>query len=173
MALIKSIKGISPTIHTSTWIADNATVTGDVHLGDQSSVWFQAVIRGDVNKIRIGNNVNIQDAAIVHGSRGGQDTEIYDNVSIGHRALIHGCTISSWVLIGMGAIIMDNVFIEENVIVGAGAVVTQGKRLESGWIYAGTPAKKLKFIGNEKALAYVKDNVDAYVYLSRKYKNNE
>lgn len=172
MPLIREIKGIYPTIHPECWVADNATITGDVHLGDESSVWYQAVIRGDVNKIRIGNQVNIQDAAIVHGSRGGQDTILKDHVSIGHRALIHGCTINSWVLVGMGAIIMDDVLVNSHVIIGAGSVVTQGKELESGWIYTGTPAKKLKPISIEDAHAFVKDNVDAYVSLSRKYMNS-
>lgn len=169
MGLIKSIKGHSPTLPDTCWVAENATITGNVIMGEESSVWFQAVIRGDVNQIRIGDRVNIQDASIVHGSRGGQDTIIENDVSIGHRAMIHGCTIKPWVLVGMGAIVMDDVLVNSHVIIGAGSVVTQGKTLESGWIYAGAPAKKLKPISIEEAEAFVKDNVDAYVYLSRKY----
>lgn len=167
--MIKEIHGIVPTISSSCWVAENATLTGDIHIGDESSIWYQAVIRGDVNKIRLGNRVNIQDAAIVHGSRGGQDTILMDNVSVGHRAIIHGCTIEPCVLVGMGAIVMDDVLVQSHVIIGAGSVVTQGKVLESGWIYAGTPAKKLKPISIEEAKAFVMDNVDAYVSLSRKY----
>lgn len=167
--MILPIHSIHPTLSPTTWVAQNATLTGDVTMGEESSVWFQAIIRGDVNKIRIGNRVNIQDACIVHGSRGGQDTIIGDDVSVGHRAVIHGCTIDPIVLIGMGAIIMDDVHIPSHVIIGAGSVVTQGKQLESGWIYAGAPARKLKPISIEKAEHIVLDNVNAYVSLSRKY----
>lgn len=138
------VNGTTPKVDDTCWIAANATIIGDVEIGKESSIWFQSVIRGDVNKIRIGNRVNIQDAAIVHGSTGKQDTLIGDNVSVGHRAIIHGCTIHNNVLIGMGAIILDGAIVESNVIVGAGAVVTVGARLESGYLYAGVPAKKIK-----------------------------
>jgi len=169
MAIIP-VKEITPSIHESVWVADNATVTGDVEIGEESSVWFQVVIRGDVNKIKIGNRVNIQDASIIHGSTGGQDTLIGNNVSIGHRAIIHGCTLEDNVLIGMGAIVLDNVVVESNVIVAAGAVVTGGTRLESGYIYAGIPAKKIKPIEPEKADYYIKGTAAGYVEYSKYYK---
>ena len=143
MAIIP-VNGITPKISKTCWVAENATVTGDVKIGEESSIWFQTVIRGDVNKIKIGNRVNIQDASIVHGTTGGRDTIIGNDVSIGHRAIIHGCTLEDNVLIGMGAIILDNVVVQSNVIVGAGAVVTGGSILESGFLYAGIPAKKIK-----------------------------
>ena len=136
MAIIP-VNGKSPVIPGSCWVADNATVTGDVEFGEQCSVWFQVVIRGDVNKIRIGNKVNIQDASIIHGTNGRGDTIIGNNVSIGHRAIIHGCEIKDNVLIGMGAIILDDAVIGSNVLVAAGAVVTSGMILESGFLYGG------------------------------------
>lgn len=169
MAIIREIKGHFPSISDTCWVADNATITGNTSIGEASSIWYNSVIRGDVNIIKIGNQVNIQDGSIIHGSRGGQDTEIHDQVSIGHRAIIHGCTIKSKVLVGMGAIIMDNVLVNSHVIIGAGSLVTQGKELESGWIYAGSPAKKLKPISIEEAEAFIMDNVNAYVDLSRRY----
>ncbi|HEX9980468.1 MAG TPA: gamma carbonic anhydrase family protein [Flavobacterium sp.] len=144
--IIKAINGKSPHIPDDCYIADNATVVGDVTLGSLCSVWFNAVIRGDVHYIRIGNAVNIQDGAIIHCTYQKHPTSIGDNVSIGHNAIIHGCTIHSNVLIGMGAIVMDNCIIESNSIIAAGAVVTQNTRVESGSIYAGIPAKKVKDI---------------------------
>jgi carbonic anhydrase/acetyltransferase-like protein (isoleucine patch superfamily) len=169
MAII-SVKGITPKINNNTWVADNATVTGDVEIGSESSIWFQSVIRGDVNKIRIGNRVNIQDAAIVHGSTGKQDTIIGDDVSVGHRAIIHGCTIQNKVLIGMGAIILDGVVVESNVIVGAGAVVTVGAILESGYLYAGVPAKKIKPLEKGKHDFFIEATAAGYVENKNLYK---
>ena len=166
---IISINGKYPKIDNTCWVAENATITGDIEIGQESSIWFQSVIRGDVNKIRIGNRVNIQDAAIIHGSTGKQDTVIGDDVSIGHRAIIHGCTIHSNVLIGMGAIILDGAIIESNVIVGAGAVVTVGAHLESGYLYAGVPAKKIKPLEEGKHDFFIKATAAGYVENQKLY----
>jgi carbonic anhydrase/acetyltransferase-like protein (isoleucine patch superfamily) len=144
MALIKSIKGIYPTFGNDCYLSENATIIGDVTMGDQCSVWFQAVVRGDVHYIKIGNKVNIQDGAVIHATYQKSPTTIGNNVSIGHRAIVHGCTIHDNVLVGMGAIVMDNVVVEENVLIAAGAVVLENTRLESGFVYAGIPAKKVK-----------------------------
>jgi gamma-carbonic anhydrase len=146
MALIKSVNGISPRMGNDCFLADNATITGDVVMGDNCSVWFNAVIRGDVHTIRIGNNVNIQDGAIVHCTYQKAPVNIGNNVSIAHNAIIHGCTIRDNVLIGMGAIIMDGAIINSNSIVGAGALITEGTVVESGSVWAGLPAKKIKDI---------------------------
>ena len=141
MPLIKSINNITPKILEGVFLADNAVVVGDVIIGKESSVWFNTVIRGDVNSIIIGNSVNIQDGVVVHCTYQKTKTIIGDNVSIGHNAIIHGCEIRNNVLIGMGAIIMDNVIIEENSIIAAGAVLTKGTYVKSGSVFAGVPAK--------------------------------
>ena len=141
MPLIKSINNITPKILEGVFLADNAVVIGDVIIGKESSVWFNTVIRGDVNSIIIGNSVNIQDGVVVHCTFQKTKTIIGDNVSIGHNAIIHGCEIRNNVLIGMGAIIMDNVIIEENSIIAAGAVLTKGTYVKSGSLFAGVPAK--------------------------------
>ncbi len=150
MPLIYPIKGIAPTIGKNTFIAENATIVGDVVMGDNCSVWFNTVIRGDVNSIRIGNNVNIQDGAIIHCTYQKYAVSIGNNVSIAHAAIVHGCTIHDNVLIGMGSIVMDGVVVESNSIIAAGAVVSQNTLVESGSVYAGVPAKKIKSI--EKSL---------------------
>ena len=168
MPLIE-VNGKNPQIPSSTWVAENATVTGDVVFGEDCSVWFQVVIRGDVNKIRIGDKVNIQDASIVHGTNGRGDTIIGNNVSIGHRAIIHGCQIEDNVLVGMGAIILDEAVIESNVIVAAGAVVTSGSRLKSGYLYAGIPAKQVKPLAQEMIDYFIKGTAAAYVEYSGYY----
>jgi carbonic anhydrase/acetyltransferase-like protein (isoleucine patch superfamily) len=144
MALIKECRGFQPQIGENCWLAENATLVGDIRMGDHCSVWFNAVIRADVNSIRIGNKVNVQDGAVLHCTYEKTKVEIGDNVSIGHNALIHGCSIESNVLIGMGAIVMDNCLIESNAIVAAGAVLLEGTKVESWSIYAGVPAKKVK-----------------------------
>ena len=164
------VKGIVPEITASSWVAENATVTGDVQCGENCSIWFQVVIRGDVNKIRIGNRVNIQDASIVHGTTGRGDTIIGNDVSIGHRAIIHGCKIHDNVLIGMGAIVLDDVIVESNVIVAAGAVVTSGSLLKSGYLYAGVPAKQIKSLEEGKIDFYIKGTAAAYVEYATYYK---
>jgi gamma-carbonic anhydrase len=144
MALILPVKNISPQWGKNCFLAENATLVGDVVMGNDCSVWFQAVIRGDVNFIRMGNKVNIQDGAVLHATYLKCGTTLGNNVSIGHRAIVHGCTIHDNVLVGMGAIVMDQAVVEANVLIGAGAVVTERMHLESGWIYAGVPAKKVK-----------------------------
>lgn len=146
MALIKSLRGFTPIIGKNCFLAENATIIGDVVIGDNCSIWFNTVLRGDVNSIRIGNNVNIQDGAILHTLYQKSVVEIGDNVSIAHNAIIHGVKISSNVLVGMGAIVMDHTVIGENSIVAAGAVVLSNTIIESGTIYGGNPARKLKDI---------------------------
>ena len=149
MPVILPIKGISPTIPASCFIAPNATIVGDVEMGEECSVWFNAVIRGDVNSIRMGHKVNIQDGACLHCTYEKTKVEIGNHVSIGHHALVHGCRIEDNVLIGMGAIVMDNVVVGTNTIIAAGAVVLENTICESGSIYAGVPAKKVKDISQE------------------------
>lgn len=149
MALIKSCRNKSPRIADDVWLADNATIIGDVVIGKGCSVWFSTVIRGDVNSIEIGGNVNIQDGTVVHCTYEKTAVKIGNNVSIGHNALIHGCTIEENVLVGMGAIVMDNVHVHSNVIVAAGAVVLESTTLESNSVYAGVPAKKVKDLSSD------------------------
>ena len=149
MALIKECRGFKPQIGEDCWLAENATLVGDLVMGEQCSVWFNAVIRADVNSIKIGNRVNIQDGAVLHCTYEKTIVDIGDNVSIGHNALVHGCKIESNVLIGMGSIVMDNCHIESNAIIAAGAVLLEGTRVESWSIYAGIPAKKLKTLSEE------------------------
>jgi carbonic anhydrase/acetyltransferase-like protein (isoleucine patch superfamily) len=144
MALILPVNGIAPQFGANCYLAENATVVGDVIMGDDCSVWFTAVVRGDVHHIRIGNKVNIQDGAIIHCTYQKSPTTIGNFVSIGHRAIVHGCTIEDNVLIGMGAIVMDNVVVKKNAIIGAGSVVLENTIVESGTIYAGIPARKVK-----------------------------
>ena len=156
MPLIKPVKGKQPQIPDDCFIAENATIVGKVILGKQCSIWFNAVIRGDVHYIKIGNKVNIQDGAIIHATYQKSPTTIGNNVSIGHNAIVHGCTIKDNVLIGMGSIIMDDCVIESNSIIAAGAVVTKNTVVESGSIYAGVPAKKVKDISK----ALISDEID-------------
>lgn len=146
MALIKAVNGVLPEFGENCFLADNATITGDVVMGDGCSVWFNAVVRGDVHYIRIGNNVNVQDGAIIHCTYQKAPVNIGNHVSIAHQAIVHGCTIHDNVLIGMGAIIMDGAVIHSNSIIAAGAVVTEGTVVESGSVWAGVPAKKVKDI---------------------------
>lgn len=149
MALIKSLKDIYPKWGKNCFFAENATIIGDVEMGDDCSVWFQAVIRGDVNSIRMGNRVNVQDGAIIHCTYERASTRIADDVSIGHQAIVHGCEIHSEVLIGMGSRVMDHAVVESGCIIAAGAVVLENMRCESGYIYAGVPAKKIKPVPEE------------------------
>lgn len=149
MALIKSVNGIAPVCGKNCFLAENCTIVGQVIMGDDCSVWFNAVVRGDVNSIIIGNKVNIQDGAIIHCTYEKAKTVIGNNVSIGHRAIVHGCTLEDNVLVGMGAIVMDGAVIEKNSVVAAGAVVLENTRVESGSIYAGVPAKKVKTLSPE------------------------
>lgn len=169
--LIKSVKGISPEIGKDCYIAENATIVGDVVLGDQCSVWFNAVIRGDVHYIKIGNKVNIQDGAIIHCTYQKHPTIIGNNVSIGHNAIVHGCTLQDNVLIGMGAIVMDNCVVESNSIIAAGAVVTQNTHVEAGTIYAGVPAKKVKDISQELISGEIDRIANNYIMYSGWFKD--
>lgn len=150
MPLILPVKGISPEWGRECFIADNCTIVGDVILGDKCSVWFNAVIRGDVHQIRIGNNTNIQDGAVIHCTYRKASTTIGSNVSIGHNALVHGCTLRDHVLVGMGAIVMDHAVVEEFCIIAAGAVVLENTICESGFLYAGMPARKIKPVTAEQ-----------------------
>mgnify|MGYP001206610057 CR=1 FL=1 len=149
MALIKSVRGYTPQFGENCFLADNATVVGEVVMGDNCTVWFNAVVRGDVHSITIGNNTNIQDGAVIHCTYQKAKTTIGDNVSIAHNAIVHGCTVGNNVLVGMGAIVMDNVVVGDNSVIAAGAVVLAGTVIESGSIYAGMPAKKVKDITEE------------------------
>ncbi|MBL7910598.1 MAG: gamma carbonic anhydrase family protein [Bacteroidia bacterium] len=149
MAVILPVKGISPKLGENCFVAPNATIVGDVVMGNECSVWFNAVVRGDVNSIRIGNKVNIQDGAVLHCTYQKTKVSLGNNVSIGHNAIVHGCTVHDNVLIGMGAIVMDNCEIGSNTIIAAGAVVTEGTIVPSGCIFAGVPAKKVKDISQE------------------------
>lgn len=149
MPVILPVKGITPAIGNNCFIAPNATVVGDVVMGEDCSVWFNAVVRGDVNSIRMGNKVNVQDGAVIHCTYEKTKAIIGDNVSIGHNAIVHGCTIDDNVLVGMGAIVMDNCRVGSNSIIAAGAVVLENTVVEPGSIYAGVPAKKVKDISQE------------------------
>ena len=149
MPYILPLKGFTPKLGENCFIAVNATIVGDVIMGNDCSVWFNAVVRGDVNSIIIGNKVNIQDGVCIHCTFEKTKTIIGNNVSIGHNAIVHGCTIEDNVLVGMGAIIMDNAYIEKNALIAAGAVVLEGTRVEAGSIYAGVPAKKVKSLAPE------------------------
>ncbi|HVA99400.1 MAG TPA: gamma carbonic anhydrase family protein [Bacteroidia bacterium] len=170
MALIKKVNGITPTFGEDCYLAENSTIVGDVVMGNQCSVWFNAVIRGDVNSIRMGNKVNVQDGAVIHCTYQKTKTEIGNNVSIGHNALVHGCKINDNVLIGMGAIVMDNVVIGSNTIIAAGAVVLENTVIEEGVIYAGVPAKKVKNISPELINGEIKRIADNYVKYSSWFK---
>jgi len=173
MKIIKSVNGKSPKIPSDCYVAENATIVGDVEFGENCSVWFNAVIRGDVNFIKIGNKVNIQDGAVIHCTYQKHPTVIGNNVSIGHNAIVHGCTIHDNVLIGMGAIVMDNCIINSNSIIGAGAVVTQNTVVESGSIYAGVPAKKVKKINQSDFAGEIERISNNYVMYSGWFKTEE
>lgn len=149
MPVILHVEGVFPKFGENCFIAPNATIVGDVITGDNCSIWFNAVIRGDVNSIRMGNKVNVQDGAVIHCTFKKTQAIIGNNVSIGHNAIVHGCKVADNVLIGMGAIVMDNAEIGENSIIAAGAVVLEGTRVEPGTIYAGVPAKKVKEISKD------------------------
>ena len=148
-ALVLSVRGKTPVIPESCWLAPTATVIGDTTMGEDCSVWFNAVIRGDVNSIQLGDRVNVQDNAVIHCTYEKWPTVIGDDVSIAHNAVVHGCTIHDRVLIGMGSVVMDGCVVESNCIIAAGSVVTQGTHVEAGSIYAGIPAKKVKQLSQE------------------------
>jgi len=171
MSLILPVNGKEPVFGKDCFLAPNSTVVGDVEMGDQCSVWFQAVVRGDVHYIKIGNKVNIQDGVVIHGTYQKAPTNIGNNVSIGHRALVHGCTIHDNVLIGMGAIVMDHAVVESNVLIGAGSVVLEKSHLESGYIYAGVPAKKVKAISPEQFKDSIERIANSYIMYSGWFKD--
>lgn len=170
MPIIKPVKGKLPQIPKDCYIAENATIVGDVKMGNQCSIWFNAVLRGDVHYIKLGNKVNIQDGAVVHCTYQKHPTNIGNNVSVGHNAIVHGCTIHDNVLVGMGSIVMDNCVIESNSIVAAGAVVTQNTVVESGSIYAGVPAKKVKDISKELINGEINRIAENYIKYSSWFK---
>ncbi len=170
MALIKSCRGFDPKFGEDCYLAENATVIGDVIIGNQCSIWFNTVVRGDVNSIRIGNKVNIQDGAVLHCTYEKTKVTIGDNVSIGHNALVHGCTIESNVLIGMGSIVMDNCHISSNCIIAAGAVLLEGTQTESWSIYAGVPAKKVKTLSPELFKGEVERIANNYILYASWFK---
>lgn len=173
MAIIKKLNGHTPQFGKNCFLADNAVIVGDVKMGDDCSIWFGAVLRGDVHAIRIGNKVNIQDNATVHATYQKYPTTIGNNVSIAHNCVIHGCTIKDNVLIGMGAIVLDNAVVESNTIIAAGSVVTKGTIVESGWVYAGAPAKKLKQMDETLLRGEVERIVNAYSMYAGWYDNDD
>lgn len=173
MALIKPVKGIHPKFGNDCYLAENSTIVGDVIMGDQCSIWFNAVVRGDVNSIRMGNKVNVQDGAVIHCTYEKTKVHIGNNVSIGHNALVHGCTIHDNVLVGMGAIVMDNCEIGSNTIIAAGAVVLENTKVESGVIYAGVPAKKVKDINQELINGEINRIANNYIMYSGWFKEEK
>ena len=168
--IIKDVNGKSPKIPADCYIAENATIVGDVEIGNQCSIWFNAVIRGDVHSIKLGNKVNVQDGAVIHATYLKSPTTIGNNVSIGHNAIVHGCTIHDDVLIGMGSIIMDDCVIESNAIIAAGAVVTKNTRVPAGTVYAGVPAKKIKDISENLVHGEIHRIAENYVKYSSWFK---
>lgn len=173
MALIKNILDKNPLIGNDCFLSDTCVLIGNVTIGDQCSVWFNAVIRGDVNFIKIGNKVNIQDNAVIHCTYMKYPTIIGNNVSIGHNAIIHGCTIYDNVLIGMGAIVMDGVTVESNAIIAAGAVVTQRKHIFEGEIWAGIPAQKIGMVSHQLQKEKILQTANNYIKYSEWYRKNK
>lgn len=170
MPIIKPVNGKSPQIPEDCYVAENAAIVGEVIIGSQCSVWFNAVIRGDVHYIKMGNKVNVQDGAVIHATYLKSPTNIGNNVSIGHNAIVHGCTIHDNVLVGMGAIIMDDCVIESNSIIAAGAVVTKNTRVEAGSIYAGVPAKKVKDVSEDLISGEINRIANNYIKYSSWFK---
>lgn len=164
--------GIKPQIADNCFMAANCSISGDVLIEDNSSIWFQAVIRGDVVPIKIGKRTNIQDGVMIHGSTGGQTVEIGDDVTIGHHAIVHGCTIKSDVLIGMGAIVLDGAVVNSGAVIAAGAVVTENTVVPAGALYAGVPARQVKMYDLEKQIVFHKASAAHYVEMAQEYKNS-
>ncbi len=173
MPIIKPVRGQQPQIPNDCFIAENATIVGEVTMGNACSVWFNAVIRGDVHYIKMGNKVNVQDGAVIHATYQKSPTTIGNNVSIGHNAIVHGCTIHDNVLIGMGSIVMDDCIVESNSIIAAGAVVTKNTVVESGSIYAGIPAKKVKDVSAALISGEIDRIANNYVKYSSWFKPEE
>jgi carbonic anhydrase/acetyltransferase-like protein (isoleucine patch superfamily) len=170
MPVILPVNGISPQIPEDCFVAPNATIVGDVTMGSDCSIWFNAVVRGDVNSISMGNKVNVQDGACIHCTYQKTKTVIGNNVSIGHNAIVHGCTVEDNVLIGMGAIVMDGVRIGQNTIIAAGAVVLEGTQVPPGSIYAGVPAKKVKDISQDLLHGEIERIANNYIKYSSWFK---
>ncbi len=170
MAVIKPYKGMFPKIHPSVYLSDNVYVIGDVEIGEDSSVWFGSVVRGDVNYIRIGKRTNIQDNSVVHVTHDTHPTIIGDNVTVGHRVILHGCVLGNNILVGMGAVIMDGVEIEDYVLVGAGALVTPNKKIPSGVLVAGVPAKVIRDL-REEEIKLIEESAENYVRYKNEYLN--
>lgn len=173
MPVILPVKGVLPQIGDNCFVAPNATIVGDVIMGNDCSVWFNAVIRGDVNSIRMGNKVNVQDGAVIHCTYEKTKAIIGNNVSIGHNAIVHGCVIADNVLVGMGAIVMDNAQVGSNSIIAAGAVVLEGTVVEAGSIYAGVPAKKVKSISQELINGEINRIANNYLMYSSWFKEEK
>ncbi|MBS1599430.1 MAG: gamma carbonic anhydrase family protein [Bacteroidetes bacterium] len=171
MPVILPVNNVSPKMGNNCYVAPNATIVGDVIMGDDCSVWFNAVVRGDVNSIRIGNKVNIQDGCIIHCTYQKAKTVIGNNVSIGHNAIVHGCIVHDSVLIGMGAIVMDDAEIGSNSIIAAGAVVLEGTKIESGVIYGGVPAKKIKDIPQDLISGQIERIANNYIHYASWFKS--
>ncbi|MEN8249461.1 MAG: gamma carbonic anhydrase family protein [Bacteroidota bacterium] len=172
MALILPVEGIEPQFGDNCYIAENATIVGEVRMGKNCSIWFNAVVRGDVNSIDIGDNTNIQDGAIIHGTYQTAKTVIGNNVSIGHGAIVHGCTLKDNVLIGMGAIVMDNCVVESGSIIAAGAVVLEDTIIEANTIYAGVPAKKVKKVDDKRGDVFAR-TARNYIKYAEWFKKND
>lgn len=168
--ILKELNGKTPKFGKDCFFADNAVVIGDVVMGDNCSVWFNGVVRGDVHYIKMGNKVNVQDGAVIHGTYQKSPTNIGNNVSIAHNAIVHGCTIHDNVLIGMGAIVMDDCEVHSNTIIAAGAIVKAGTVVESGSIYAGVPAKKVKDISEEMISGEIERIANNYIKYASWYK---
>lgn len=160
--MIKTVRGKTPAMGTDCFIAENATIVGEVTMGNECSVWFNAVLRGDVHYIKMGNRVNVQDGAVIHCTYQKSPTNIGNNVSIGHNAIVHGCTVKDNVLIGMGSIVMDDCVVESNSIIAAGAVLTKGTHVPEGTVFAGMPAKKIKDISPELSAGEINRIAEAY-----------
>ena len=171
--LIKTVRDFTPQWGSDCFIAENATLIGDLVMGNQCSVWYQAVIRGDVNSIRIGNRVNIQDGAIIHATYEKTKTIIGNDVSIGHNAIVHGCILKDNVLVGMGSIVMDNCIVESNSIIAAGSVVTQNTHVPAGTIYAGVPARKIKDIDSDLQKGEIERIAKNYLMYSGWFKSDQ
>lgn len=169
MALIKEVNGIAPKLGENCFLADNATIVGDVVCGDNCSFWFNAVVRGDVHYIRMGNQVNVQDGAVIHATYKKSPTNIGNYVSIAHNAIVHGCTVKDNVLIGMGAIVLDDAVVESNSIIAAGALVPKGMHIESGSVYAGVPAKKIKDIDENLSKGEIQRIANSYTMYASWY----
>ncbi|MGB1300908.1 MAG: gamma carbonic anhydrase family protein [Pseudoalteromonas tetraodonis] len=171
---IRSYKGITPAFNESVYVDESSVLVGDITIGDDSSVWPLVAARGDVNHIRIGQRTNIQDGSVLHLSRAtksnpdGYPLIIGDDVTVGHKVMLHGCVLGNRILVGMGAIIMDNVIVEDEVIIGGGALVPPNKRLESGFLYVGSPAKQARPL-TEQELSFLKVSADNYVQLKDEY----